>query len=75
MVQNILQGGFGGLSFVVLDDILTPLNKRAAWMFGLGLSTAFNGILGLAAPICFGQMKTAFGGNIEVLYTSGIVLI
>ena len=40
-------------------------------MFGLGLSTAFNGILGLAAPICFGQMKTAFGGNIEVLYTSG----
>ena len=40
-------------------------------MFGLGLSTAFNGILGLAAPICFGQMKTAYGGNIEVLYTAG----
>lgn len=74
-LSGIFQGGFGGLSFVVLDDILTPLNKRAAWMFGLGLSTAFNGILGLAAPICFGQMKTAFGGNIEVLYTSAILVI
>ena len=37
--MDFIQGGFGGLSFVVLDDILTPLNKRPAWMFGLGLST------------------------------------
>ena len=63
------------MSFVVLEDILTPLNKKAAWMFGLGLSTAFNGILGLAAPIVFGLMCDSFGGNTEALYTSGKILI
>jgi len=73
--SGIFQGGFGGLSFVVLDDILKPLGKQHAWMFGLGLSTAFNGILGLAAPIVFGMMTEHFGGNVEVLYTAALMVL
>lgn len=73
--SGIFQGGFGGLSFVVLDDILRPLGKQHAWMFGLGLSTAFNGILGLAAPIVFGMMTEHFGGNVEVLYTAALMVL
>ena len=58
-------------------------------MFGLGLSTAFNGdlrvddlnlnpvlgVLGLAAPIIFGMMTEHFGGNIEVLYTAALMVL
>jgi len=73
--SGIFQGGFGGLSFVVLDDILRPLGKTHAWMFGLGLSTAFNGLLGLAAPMIIAQMTDYFGGNVEVLYCSAIAVL
>lgn len=69
---------------------MRPLGKQHAWMFGLGLSTAFNGkrfrmvypvlimslgILGLAAPIVFGMMTEHFGGNVEVLYTAALMVL
>jgi len=74
-LSGIFQGGFGGISFVVLDDILVSYGKPNAFMFGLGLSTGFNGILGVLAPLSFGMMATHFGGNKEVLYTAAIMVI
>ena len=59
---------------MVLDDILGAYGKSHAFLFGLGLSTGFNGILGLAAPVVFGGMSEVFGRNHEVLYTAGKTL-
>lgn len=74
-LSGIFQGGFGGISFVVLDDILVSYGKPKAFMFGLGLSTGFNGILGVLAPLSFGMMAEAYDGNKEVLYTAAIMVI
>jgi hypothetical protein len=44
-------------------------------MIGLGLSTGFNGILGLAAPVVFGMIAESYGGNTIVLYIASIMVI
>ena len=44
-------------------------------MLGLGLSTGFNGILGLAAPVVFGMMAETYGSQVPVLYTASIMVI
>lgn len=74
-LSGIFQGGFGGISFVVLDDIMVSYGKQPAFMLGLGLSTGFNGILGLAAPVLFGMMAESFGSQREVLYTAAVMVI
>jgi len=44
-------------------------------MIGLGLSTGFNGILGVVAPASFGLMSEHFGSQRQVLYTAASMVI
>ncbi|CBY13988.1 unnamed protein product, partial [Oikopleura dioica] len=74
-LSGIFQGGFGGLSFVVLDDIMVAIGKQNGFMIALGLSTGFNGILGVIAPVTFGTINDMVGNMTLSLWIAAIMVI
>lgn len=74
-LSGIFQGGFGGLSFVVLDDIMVAIGSQESFMIGLGVSTGFNGILGVLAPVSFGMINGIFGNNTVSLWIAAIMVV